>query len=111
MNKQLHWLLIKPRVEYKIFSLIYKCFTDSAPLNLSELIHVYIPNRLGLRSANDNRILSSIRINNLAGEKGFIYAEPKLWNQLPFCIRHAVSIKKQFLKTHLFKLYSLEYCF
>ena len=68
--RQFHWLPIKARIEYKISSLVYKCFTNSAPLYLSELIHVYVPNRQGLRSANDNRTLSSIRINTLAGERG-----------------------------------------
>ena len=60
--------------------------------------------RLGLRSANDNRTLSSIRINTLAGEKGFIYAGSKMWNQLPYCIHHAVSFEifKKHLKTHPF---------
>ena len=105
--QQLHWLPIKARIEYKISSLVYKCFTDSAPLYLSELIHVYVPNRPGLRSANDNRTLSSIRINTLAGEKGFKHAGPKSWNKLPYYIRHAVSLEifKKHLKTHLFKLY------
>ena len=46
-----------------------------------------------LRSANDNRTLSSIRINTFAGEKGFIYAGPKSWNKLPYCICHAVSLE------------------
>ena len=47
--------------------------------------------------------MSSIRINTLAGEKGFIYAGPKLSNQLPYSICHAVSLEifKKHLKTHL----------
>ena len=35
-------------------------------------------------------LILCLRINTLAGEKGFIYAGPKSWIKLPYCIRHAV---------------------
>ena len=36
--KQLHWLPVKRRIEYKIVSLVFKCLQGTAPEYLSELL-------------------------------------------------------------------------
>ena len=86
-------------------------FSDTAPVYLSDLLHVYSPSRQ-LRFSSDSRILRIpyIKIKTF-GNRSFSHASPSVWNSLPREITHIQSTTafKTALKTHLFKsyLYSL----
>ena len=88
----LHWLPISSRINYKITTLSYTSLFNSGPVYLSELLHVYTPNRT-LRSANDTRTLTipSFRTKTF-GYRRFSYQGPNHWNSLPFYIRHSKTV-------------------
>ena len=94
----LHWLSVQNRITFKLLTLVYKSITDSAPLYLSELIHLYSPTRT-LRSASDKRLLQVPRTRTSSGDKGFYAAAAQLWNNLPYSIRHSSSLAS-FKRTH-----------
>ena len=103
--KELHWLPVEQRVEYKIALIVFKCLNvDEFPSYLKNLICVYTPNR-SLRSA-DKLFLSKPIMKLKVGERSFRYAAPNVWNSLPFELRscNSLTIFKRKLKTHFFKI-------
>ena len=104
--KQLHWLPISYRSEYKILVLTYKVLNETAPAYLSELISKHVPCR-SLRSANEN-LLKRPRIPpNKYSERTFSQLAPSLWNGLPTDIRKTDTLTafKTKLKSHFFILH------
>ena len=102
--RQLHWLPVQDRIDFKTLTIAYTCVTDSAPSYLCELITPYQPNHSGLRSNSDSRIFKKPFTHLTAANKGFYAAAPSIWNELPSGIRHASSLSqfKTSLKTHLY---------
>ena len=103
--RDLHWLPVDKRIEFKILFLCYKCVNGLAPPYLSDLLSKYVPTR-SLRSADKDLLVvpSSSRLKTF-GDRAFAQAAPRLWNELPREIRQSESadIFKKRLKTHLFK--------
>ena len=87
-----------------ILAIVYKCFTNNAPSYLRDLTIPYKCNKPGLRSSNDDRLLTIPKTRSLSGDMGFYHAGPDLWNNLPHYIRHAPSLTKfkKDLKTYFF---------
>jgi len=106
--RELHWLTIQKRIHFKLLTIVFKCFTDSdnVPSYLTELTIQYVPTRPGLRSSQDTRLLTVPFTRTVAGANGFYAAAPKLWNSLPYYIRHASSLAtfKSQLKSYLFDM-------
>ena len=102
--KDLHWLLIRKRIEFKILLLTFKCMQGCAPLYLRELL-VKQANTRTLRSNTKN--LLQIPLTNLKrfGDRAFCAYAPRLWNELPDNIKAADSVQnfKKQLKTLLFR--------
>ena len=106
--KELHWLPINYRINFKILLLVYKALNGQAPTYLSELLLPKTqPTSHNLRSSKDRFLLKIpvIKTKATLGDCAFSQAAPKLWNQLPIAIREAQSVPvfKSLLKTHLFK--------
>ena len=102
--KQLHWLPVKSRIEYKTAVLCFKSINSIAPSYVSDLVSLHIPPR-PLRSS-EHRLLSQTRSKKKKfGDRAFSVAGPKIWNNLPSCIRHTGSEAdfRSLLKTHLFE--------
>ena len=102
--KELHWLPVRKRIEFKTLLLAYKCLHGTAPSYLRELLKEYVPPRT-LRSTSKN-LVCELRTNiKTYGDRSFSAGALKLWNQRPNNIRAAgsVAIFKRQLKTHLFK--------
>ena len=102
--KDLHWLKIPQRVEYKILLLTFKALHGLAPMYLQDLIQVYTPPR-ALRSADLN-LLFDPKVNlKCYGERAFVKASPGCWNRLPRDIRFITDVDsfKRAIKTHLFE--------
>ena len=85
--KQLHWLPIKCRIDFKIAGLTYKMRTTSEPMHLSNLISIYEPKRF-LRSA-DAQFLQTPRVRTVIGSRAFRSASPMIWNA---CINNFIHI-------------------
>ena len=103
--KELHWLPIKQRIDYKIAVTVFHClYTENYPSYLKELITPYKPQRT-LRSSSKCLLVMPKTSLRRAGERSFTYAAPAVWNPLPEDIKISPSIDtfKKKLKTHLFK--------
>ena len=102
--KQLHWLPVKYRINFKIAVLTYKLRTTSEPMYLSNLISIYEPRRF-LRSA-DAQLLQTLRVRTVIGSRAFRSASPMIWNALPHDLRSSQSLLTFLhkLKTFYFKL-------
>ena len=101
--RELHWLPISKRIEFKILLVTYKCLNGLAPSFLSDLLNPYQPKR-NLRSTQHQLLhIPPTRLKTY-GDRAFSVIGPTLWNKLPLKIRAsptAASFKKS-LKTHLF---------
>ena len=96
--KELHWLKVKERIEFKFLLLVYKAVNGLAPAYVNELITF----------TNDSSCRRpSLQVTDPynSHNRSFQTAAPALWNHLPPNIRHAesISVFKNRLKTHLFK--------
>ena len=102
--KQLHWLPIQTRIDYKLATLAFRHFDGSLPQYLSSRLDIYQPSR-SLRSSND-RLLRVPRWKLKSfGYRSFSYQGPVVWNSLPTDLKLSSSLSsfKSRLKTHLFK--------
>ena len=102
--KQLAWLPVKYRIDFKIAVLTYKLRTTSEPMYLSNLISIYEPRRF-LRSA-DAQLLQTPCVKTVNGSRAFRSASPKIENALRHDLRSSQSLLtfRQKLKTFYFKL-------
>ena len=103
---KLHWLPIAQRIDYKISSLCYDVFSDTALLYLSDLLRLCVPTR-SLRSSADTRIFRIPKRKKSPGSACFLPSRPCHldWNKLPYSVRHAQTQSqfKHHLKTTLFR--------
>lgn len=101
--RDLHWLPVHWRIQYKVLLQVYKAQNGLAPNYISELLEPYRPSR-ALRSATDSHLLLEPMTRSSWGDRAFSKAAPVLWNALPYSIRTAESLDffKSNLKTHLF---------
>ena len=105
--KQLHWLPVSSRIEYKILMLAFKCLHGLATHYLQALVPKYEPVRM-TRSACDRYLLKHNWTSlKTAGDRSFGHAAPTLRNKLPYSIRSLDSLCsfKRSLKTYLFRSY------
>lgn len=102
--KELHWLPVAVRIEFKILVLVFKAYHGIAPLYISDMITKYEPTR-SLRSSS-KRLLVVPRYNlKTYGGRAFSVNGPMLWNSLPNNIRETETLStfKNQIKTFLFK--------
>ena len=104
--KQLHWLPISLRIQFKLAVLAFRFFDNSLPAYLSRSLSLYEPTHT-LRSSSETRLLvthtTSLRSTEVYA---FSSSVPKVWNSLPADLRNlqTLSLFKSRLKTYLFKL-------
>ena len=89
--KDLHWLPIRERIDFKILVLTWKALNGTAPEYLTTLLIPHIPNRT-LRSS-DKQLLVVPRASSALGDRAFSVAAPTLWNLLPLNIRNCDSFQ------------------
>ena len=75
------------RIDYKILLITFKAINGLAPLYLSDLVSIK-SSTYSLRS-NDSKILSvpPVKGKKTLGDRSFMLAAPKLWNDLPRDLR------------------------
>ena len=105
--RDLHWLPVKFRIDFKILLLTFKCLHNSAPSYLRDLIKVRPKSKYELRS-NEAVLLKPLKSKTSVtlGGRAFQSAAPVLWNNLPLALRKIDSLTtfKSALKSYLFKL-------
>jgi len=103
--RQLHWLPVSRRVDFKISTLVYRSFAGTAPVYLAdECMLVTTAGRRPLRSA-DNRTCLVKRSHNQFSDRCFAIAGPTLSNSLPEQLRQpdiTFGHFKRSLKTFMF---------
>lgn len=108
--KDLHWLPVELRIEFKILLYVYKVvYGLSVPSYLQDLLVPHVPRR-NLRSGSKLMLEQPQYKLKTYGSRAFSVCAPKLWNELPFKIKSSPSIDtfKRNLKTHLFNKYFID---
>ncbi|GFR76288.1 reverse transcriptase-like protein [Elysia marginata] len=91
--KELHWLPIAERIDYKTCVLCFNSILNIAPQYLKELFSLYQPKRK-LRSSDDSMILKVPRMNLKSfGDRAFSSYAPRIWNSLPEEIRNIEKLE------------------
>ena len=103
--KELHWLPVRSRIQFKILLLTFKCLHEQAPEYLKKLIIEYTPSRT-LRSNNAllGTLIQPRYRRRKHGGRTFTNVSAELWNETPAYVRNSETVsqfKKQ-LKTVLF---------
>ena len=105
--KSLHWLPVKARIDFKVLLLTYKALNGQAPTYIRDLLQPYKSPRN--ERLNEKGLLHvPVTKYHTCGDRAFYKAAPKLWNSLPFEIKHKETLTqfKSALKTYLFVKYS-----
>ena len=110
--RNLHWLPIKARFDFKILLLVYKCLNQLAPPYLSCLLtrSADAKKHFNIRTRNAVKFeqLEIPRVQRKTfPARSFSVSGPTLWNNLRIDIRQAENTDtfKKLLKTHLFQKY------
>ena len=103
--RELHWLPIRKRIQFKILSIVYRCLNGVAPEYLKELLTFKkVPERK-TRSSHDKTLLEipNIKLKTFAA-RSFSVVGPSCWNQLPRHLRNIENYQtfKVKLKTYMF---------
>ena len=105
--RELHWLPVRLRVDFKILLVTFKILHGVAPSYLKDLVSVLPDSRYQLRRNNNGILLERprLRTKKTLGDRALSMAAPFLWNSLPLPIRQETSIDsfKRSVKTYLFK--------
>jgi len=103
--RQLQWLPVRRRVEFKLSTNVYRSLAGTAPAYLSEeCTLVTAAGHRPLRSADSQTCIVK-RSSNQFGDRCFATAGPALWNSLPEQLRQPDIAFRQFkrsLKTFMF---------
>jgi hypothetical protein len=101
--KDLHWLPLNHRIDYKMLCTTYKSLNGLAPGYLSDTLQ-YKPTTRTLRSSNKCLLhVPNYRLASFGG-RAFSRAAPRLWNTLPLELRQKPTFNsfRKNLKTHIF---------
>ena len=107
LRRELHFLPVNARIDFKILLLTYKCINGLAPSYLRDLITPRKQTGHNLRKDNDPTLLEKTFSSKYRHTRAaFSLNAPKLWNGLPRGIRESSTVEmfKTRLKTHLFRL-------
>ena len=106
--RDLHWLPIQARIEFKILSLMHQCTHGCGPEYLKDLL-TKKPTVRSLRNSAEDQHNYVIPFNKhkTFGDRSFSYCGPHLWNSLPTDMKtvQEYSNFKQKCKTFLFRKY------
>jgi len=103
LMRQLHWLPVQHRIDYKVSVLTYKTLNTSVPRYLSQRINRRV-NARTLRSTATPLLIQPFACTDFA-KRSFRCAAPSVWNSLPASVIgcNSLSVFKSRLKTFLFR--------
>jgi len=85
--RQLHWLPVRQRIQYKLASLAFRALSGLPPDYLAGDCQLIADSgRRSLRSA-ERRVCYVPRQNSTFGDRSFAAAGSRTWNELPFSLR------------------------
>ena len=89
--KNLHWLPVEKRIEFKILLIAYKTIHGQSADYLKPLIEMYQASRT-LRSSSFSLLCPQTAKTENYGCTAFSFVAPKLWNSLPEDIKNAKTV-------------------
>jgi hypothetical protein len=78
----MHWLLVKSRITFKIATMAFKVRTFGQPVYLADRLPPYVPSRQ-LHSSKLNLITQPAMKTNFATSRSFTSVASRTWNHLP----------------------------
>ena len=104
---QLHWLLVRSSIHYKILLITFKILHGLSPKYLSDLISIQQPSSYNLRRNDNSRLLErpSAKTKKTVGDRAFQVAAFFLWNKLSRSALKATNLESfnTLIKTFLVK--------
>jgi len=104
--RDLHWLRVPQRVEYKLSVLVYCCLHNLAPEYLCDELRraADISSRQRLRSSSTSALIIPPTRLSIVGDRAFPAAASRIWNSFPLHVTLAPSLQtfKKRLKPFLF---------
>jgi len=106
--RELHWLKITERIQFRLCVLAYRCLHGSAPQYLAETLHLRSDTEAcrRLRSGSTSTLFVPATRRSSLGDRAFPVAAARSWNTLPVSLRTVSSyltIRRE-LKTFLFNI-------
>ena len=88
--KQLHWLPLEWRIQFKLASLTFKALHTGRPPYLTDLLQHHQSTRYNVRSSSSHQLF--IQRHNLSfGSRAFRFSAPWIWNKLSPHSRNPVT--------------------
>ena len=103
--RDLHWLPVAFRIQFKINIMTFKSVHGLGPVYLNEMALPYVPTRT-LRSSEQNLLsVPKYRLKTI-GARAYSVQGPLLWNSLPSSLKRidSLSVFKRQLKAHYFRI-------
>ena len=104
--RELHWLKVPERVQFRLCVLVYRCLSGTAPSYLAESLRqsADVQQLRRLRSAATPTLIVPSTRRVTLGDRVFPVAAARAWNALPASVRAASSLAlfRRDLKTALF---------
>jgi hypothetical protein len=104
--RDLHWLRMPQRIEYKLAVLVYRCLHGTAPSYIAADIRrvADVDHRRRLRSASTHALVVPPTRRSTLGDRAFPVAAARVWNGLPSNVTDSpsLSVFRARLKTELF---------
>jgi len=105
--RELHWLKVPERIQFRLCVLAYRCLIGTAPSYLAETLHLTadVGSRLRLQSASTSTLVIPSTRRTMLGDRAFPVTAARAWNALSSSVRSAPSLLqfRRDLKTALFQ--------
>ena len=103
--RDLHWLRVPERIEFKLSVLVFRCLHGTAPPYLaSELCRVAVVDTRGCDLRRRLLFVTPSSCRTTIDDRAFFVAAPRAWNTLSSSVTASETLGtfKRRLKTHLF---------
>jgi len=104
--RDLHWLRVPERIEFKLAVLVFRCLHGTAPPYLADVLCRVTDSDSGrlLRSASTSALVDPPTRRMTISDRTFPVAGAHVWNALPSFVTHSANVAtfKSHLKTYLF---------
>ena len=92
--RELHWLKVPERIQYRLCVLAYRCLHNTVPSYLSESLQLAadVDGRRRLRAASSVTLVIPATRRSTLGDRVFPVAAVQAWNALPLDVKAAPSL-------------------
>ena len=83
--KELHWLRVLERIEFKLCALVHKCLNGNGPAYLADSLQrvTDVQTRRRLRSSSSSSLIVAVTRRATLGDHAFPVVAARAWNALP----------------------------